>query len=477
MKPIHVVAIAATAGSLTAGAVQSLFSAYAVQNEIIPPTAGIYTGPQFSQLIGDGLRSVVSCNKGSTAPANVGGDVVDGQCWIDDSVSPWVKKRYVNGGWAVEGALDPTDSSYAGVIGGGMASIASTSTVDLGSVPQANVTITGTTTIGNFGSSAPVGVVKIIRFAGALMLTHSSSLEVPGGWSLQTAADDRAIVRHLGSGAWEITQYTRANGIPVDVAAVGRPGFSFSASLDPLHRLANGGAILRADYPVYLAKVTRAQNGTRTSGNATIASVANTDAFGVGMPVEGTGINAGCTIASFVANTSITLNSSSCVTSSGTSTVTVFLTGYGSGGGATTVGVPRCDGAVLAGRESAVSRLSSTYFGNNSTVMAAFGGSESTILSALQIPTITVANASQNITINLPGRLSMTSNPQATVPVASTGSLYTVYAPSGAADWIMNLTSLSTSNSITATSNNTGGQAHRTVQPTLMAECIVRVTP
>jgi hypothetical protein len=33
------------------------------------------------------------------------------------------------------------------------------------------------------------------------------------------------------------------------------------------------------------------------------------------------------------------------------------------------------------------------------------------------------------------------------------------------------------SNSISVTSNNTSGAAHRTVQPTLIAECIVRVAP
>jgi hypothetical protein len=128
----------------------------------VPPTSGIYTGPQWAQKVGDAVRSISTGNKGATAPANVGGTTVDGLEWIDDSTTPWIKKRYVNGGWAVEGALDPADSTYAGVIGGGVASIASGTTVDLGSVPQANVTITGTRRSAGFGSAAPTGVVKII---------------------------------------------------------------------------------------------------------------------------------------------------------------------------------------------------------------------------------------------------------------------------------------------------------------------------
>jgi len=66
------------------------------------------------------------------------------------------------------------------------------------------------------------------------------------------------------------------------------------------------------------------QNGTRTASNATITGITDTSRLGVGMPVEGTGIAGGCTIASLVANTSITLNSIACVGSSATSPITSF---------------------------------------------------------------------------------------------------------------------------------------------------------
>jgi hypothetical protein len=455
-------------------------AAAATQNELVPPTSGIYTGIQFSQKIGDAFRSIGSWNKGPTAPANVGGSSVDGLGWIDDSVTPWIVKRYVNGNWVVEGFLDPADSSYAGVIGGGIGSIASASTVDLNSVPQANVTITGTATIAGFGAAAPAGVVKFLRFDSALIITHSSSLTVPGGFPLTTAANDRAIVTHLGSGNWEITQYTRANGIPIDVAAVGEPRMTFNAATPPLSLPGDGRAITRVSYPAYTAKMSRAQNGTRTSGNATITGIADTSRFGVGMPAESTGVNAGCTIASFVANSSITLNSPSCVTSSGTSTVTVFLTGYGSGGSASTIGVPNCQGAVIAGLDPTRARLTlgSNGFNADAAAMGVFGGGESLTLSLAQLPTgITAVSAgSLGAQVTSNNWIASSTNDSTGINPGGTGGAGGTVSLSGFSVSKV-VSNGSTSGSLTSTSNNTLGNPHRTVPPTLIAQCDVRVTP
>lgn len=480
---LGIVAVAAISASVVSGAIQSLVSAYAVQNEWIPPTSGIYTGPQFSQLIGDAFRAVASGNKGAVAPANVGGGAVDGLPWLDDTTSIWLKKRYIAGGWAVEGAYDSSDSSWIGVIGGGVASLASGSTVDLGSVPQANVTITGTTTIANFGSSAQAGIVKILRFAAALTLTNSGSLAIPGGFDLVTAAGDRAIVTHLGSGNWEITQYTRANGIPVDVSAVGKMEFGMFTSVPANYVAAYGQALARTAYPAYFAKVTRSQNGTRVSGNATITALADTSGFGSGMPAEGTGIAAGCTIAG-VTSTSITLNSSACVTSSGTTPVTVFVTGYGAGGSSATVGAPPCRGRALAGRDrsdpgSFANLLTSSYFGGDSSIFGVTGASSENVAMAL-------GNLIQHTHANT---------------LTDPGHTHT-FGGTGVATWrLANLEANQghpsnsiqfnngTDGSVAITGAFTGitinnaaaGSASptpmRTVQPTLIAECVVRVTP
>ena len=479
-RNLRIIVVAAIAGAFSAGVMQSVISAFATQNELVPPTSGIFTGVQFSQKIGDAFRSIASGNKGASAPANVGGSAVDGLEWIDDSVTPWVKKRYVNGDWAVEGYFDPTNSSFSAVVGGGLGTIASATTTDLGSVAQANVSITGTTTITGFGSSAKDGVVKFIRFAGALKLTNSTALAIPGGFDLTTAANDRAVVTHLGSGNWEVTSYTRASGIPVDVSAVGKTEFTTAADVPALHLAGDGSAIARASYPAYLAKVTRAQNGTRTSGNATITSVADTSLFGIGMPVEGTGIASGCTIASFVSNVSITLNSSSCVTSGSATvgTITVFLTGYGTGGDGTTVGLPDCVGRKLAGVDPSSSRLSSTFFGVSVGAMNNAGGTQSKNLSIANLdsftPTVASWNLSAGASVSIPvfnlnvlggstdtTHLSLANNANGSAG-SFNGSPVTINSTGGGS----------------ITMNALGsGTAHSVLDPTLLQKCVTRVTP
>jgi hypothetical protein len=454
----------------------------ATVNELVPPTSGIYTGVQFSQKIGDAFRSLASGNKGPTAPANVGGSTVDGLIWIDDSVSPWLVKKSVNGGWAVMGALDPADSSFAGVIGGGIATIASGATVDLGSVPQANVLISGAATISSFGATAPAGIEKTIRFDNVSVLTPSGSLLVPGGFALTTAAGDRAKVTHLGSGNWEITQYTRANGIPVDLAAVGRPFFSFAMALDSLHVAAVGQALLRTSYPAYLAKTTRSQNGTRFSGNATITGVTNTAGFGFGMPVESTGVNAGCFLIAAVVNTSITLNSPSCVTASGISSVTVFPNGYGAGGTSAHVGVPDCRNRVLAGLDRSdpgsfanLLTSASNGFGTNSSIMGVRGGAENVAMTSNNLIAHTHAN-----TLSDPGHahgIAGSSSSNVFVGASTAGVTGPgVTSPVGAQGLVIspNITGV-TINNVAAGFGTP--LPMRSVQPTLIANCVIRVIP
>jgi hypothetical protein len=459
-------------------------AASATVNELVPPTSGIYTGVQFSQKIGDAFRSLASCNKGPTAPANVGGASVDGLCWIDDSVTPWIKKRYVNGGWAVEGALDPSDSSFAGVIGGGIATIAAGATVDLGSLPQANVLISGAATITSLGATAATGIEKTIRFDNSCDLIPSNALLVPAGYPLRTAAGDRAKVTHLGSGNWEITQFTRANGIPIDLSAVGKPAFTFAVSVPPLHVAGYGQALSRAAYPAYFAQVTRTQNGTRTAGSATVTGIADTSGFGPGMYVEGTGL-VSCVIVSVVANSSITLNSPGCATSSGTSPVTVLPYGMGAGGVAgTSIGVPDCRARVMAGRDnqnpgSYASLMSSVYFGADPSVYGAIGGAESVPMAAGNLIAHTHANT---LSLTDPGH-SHTYTTFDAVGVGAAGvSAYTAMSVNNAGLGSSGFTTSSTGTGITVgITNASAGSGSptpmRTVQPTLIAECVVRVTP
>lgn len=97
--------------------------------------------------------------------------------------------------------------------------LASGSTTDLGSVEGMYVTISGTTTITSFGTLKS-GMVKFLRFSGALTLTHNAtSLIIPGGANFVTAAGDTAIVVSEGSGNWRVLTVARASNNWVDVAS------------------------------------------------------------------------------------------------------------------------------------------------------------------------------------------------------------------------------------------------------------------
>ncbi len=90
--------------------------------------------------------------------------------------------------------------------------VASATTCNIGSATSNNVRITGTTTITAFDTVAS-GIIRFIRFSGALTLTHNATtLKLPGSSNITTSADDRAIARSFGSGNWEVFDYQKASG-------------------------------------------------------------------------------------------------------------------------------------------------------------------------------------------------------------------------------------------------------------------------
>lgn len=148
----------------------------------------------------------------------------------------------------------------------------------------------------------------------------------------------------------------------------------------------------------------------------------------------------------------------------------IFGTIYGSGDGATTFNVPDLRGRVLAGKDdmggSAASRLTSAYFGT-ATNLGAVGGAENTALTPSQIPSIT---ATGTATIS-PTSNYVTSNQDTDTYSTGTGGS-TVWRA-----WPLS-TSVSRATpslSVSTTSSNTGGNPHRTVQPTIICNYIVRI--
>ena len=94
------------------------------------------------------------------------------------------------------------------------ATIASAATTDLGSTTAQNITVSGTTTITSFGSSAPTGALKSVHFSGALTLTYNAtSFILPGAGNIVTVAGDCGLFRHEGSGNWRCVSWQDTTGV------------------------------------------------------------------------------------------------------------------------------------------------------------------------------------------------------------------------------------------------------------------------
>jgi hypothetical protein len=93
--------------------------------------------------------------------------------------------------------------------------VASAATTNIGAAASNNVRITGGITITAFDNVA-AGITRRVRFAGALTLTHNAtSLILPGGANIATAAGDEAAFTSLGSGNWVCRYYQKADGTAV----------------------------------------------------------------------------------------------------------------------------------------------------------------------------------------------------------------------------------------------------------------------
>jgi hypothetical protein len=183
------------------------------------------------------LAALGSTMKGPNAPPAP----VAGMMWVEDdnpSSTRWTVRMFDGADWIALGILDATANTfepYATATLGAQAAwvdVASAGTTDIGAAAGQAVRITGTTTITSLGT-APNGVTRKLRFAASLTLTHNaSSLILPGGASIVTAADDRAEAVSLGGGNWIVTQYTPATAAGMRaLAGAGLPAASYVSVL------------------------------------------------------------------------------------------------------------------------------------------------------------------------------------------------------------------------------------------------------
>lgn len=152
----------------------------------------------------------------------------------------------------------------------------------------------------------------------------------------------------------------------------------------------------------------------------------------------------------------------------------LLSTAYGSGDGSTTFNLPDCRGRVVAGKDnmggSDAGRLSSTYFGSVSgqdgSTLGHTGGVESHTLTTAQIPQMSGTGTGSGTTSSVSG-----SNFAVATGSFQSGNLASV---TGVADSGINALSVTVS-SLSVTVNAGGGVAHPIVQPTIIANKIIRV--
>lgn len=149
----------------------------------------------------------------------------------------------------------------------------------------------------------------------------------------------------------------------------------------------------------------------------------------------------------------------------------LFGTTYGAGDGGATFNIPDVRGRVVAGSDvmggTPAGRLNATG-GMNGTQIGSVGGAQTVALAASQIPTITSV-----VSVNVSGSISGTTSQS--VHVTGPGSRPADFGV-GISEAVVGVSgSFSGAGSGSATSNNTGGAAHSVVQPTIVANRLLRI--
>jgi len=143
----------------------------------------------------------------------------------------------------------------------------------------------------------------------------------------------------------------------------------------------------------------------------------------------------------------------------------IMGTSYGTGDGSTTFNLPDKTGRVSAMQEATPTRLTSSYFGGNSTVLGATGGAES---ATAPLPAHTHANT---LTDNGHAH-NLANSRQATL--GNGGAPILGMQLGNGDDGNVNTTSVTTGITINNASAGTGG-AHNNVQPTIVCNYIIRI--
>lgn len=253
--------------------------------------------------------------------------------------------------------LDIVSSSpYVPGVIGALTNLASATTTDLGSVLSHNVNITGTTTITSFGSSASTTYPEYrVQFAAALTLTYNAtSLILPTGASIVTAAGDSAVVQYLGTGNWRVLSYATASGAPLRLATAGTAG-------------------VQGNLPYYSAAGVVSLLAPGSSGQVLVTQGAGANPAWMGSLASIKGMQSFCYTASGCTTNSCTAGCTYTPSASATKAI-VLVTGGGGSGGTASCGACTGNGGMGGGGGGAATAIAYVSSLASVTVTVGAGG-------------------------------------------------------------------------------------------------------
>lgn len=158
---------------------------------------------------------------------------------------------------------------------GPVQTIASATTTDLGTITSHYASITGTTTITSFGVSGTTLASTDfpfyrVAFAGSLTLTYNAtSMILPGGANIQTAAGDTADVVYGGGSNWAVIRYNRAASPPGAGALAGANKLSITNNSAQQVTVTFNSAVLvnSSGYPIFSGAQTLTINLSTNGAN------------------------------------------------------------------------------------------------------------------------------------------------------------------------------------------------------------------
>ncbi|MCA2864906.1 MAG: hypothetical protein IM323_16245 [Microcystis sp. M049S1] len=185
---------------------------------------------------GSGTYNLLT-NSWNPATNGVSATAVDWQNLINDVAAALTQSLSADGQTPMTGNLNAGNNKITGLAAGSATgdslrweqlfsqgqpvTLASAATTDIGAQNTVLLNITGTTTITSFGTN--YNGPRYVIFDGVLTLTHNATtLILPGGANITTAAGDSAIVVPNGTPAngWRVLGYQKADGTTIATSKI-----------------------------------------------------------------------------------------------------------------------------------------------------------------------------------------------------------------------------------------------------------------